>query len=77
MALPSFGITLGDLSRHFGVPDFTIRRLFTKNVLPEPQRRAGGRWRLFSARDVARIEAKLRELGYLPQENGGPSDAAS
>jgi hypothetical protein len=70
MTLPAADITLGDLSRHFGVPDWAIRRLFTNRHLDEPKRRAG-RWRLFSARDVAAIERKLRELGYLPSKEGG------
>jgi hypothetical protein len=72
MALPTGDITLGDIARHTGVADWAIRRLFTNHHLPEPRRRAG-RWRLFSVKDVAKIEAKLRELGYLPA--GGSDDA--
>jgi hypothetical protein len=70
MSLPPVDITLGDIARHYQLPDWIVRRLFTNKHLEEPRRRAG-RWRLFSPRDVAAIERKLRELGYLPSREGG------
>jgi DNA-binding transcriptional MerR regulator len=63
---------LGDLSRRYGVPVWKIRRLFTRGLVPEPER--AGAYRVLRERDLARIEAALKKAGYLPA--GGPDGAA-
>lgn len=56
-------MSLGDLSRRFGLPVWKIRRLFERKILPEPER--VGRLRTFGPGDVPKIEKALKEAGYL------------
>lgn len=58
-------MTVGDLARHFGCEQQHVRRLFTRGVLPEPHR--AGPYRLIPVSDMPKVEAALREAGYISQ----------
>ncbi len=52
-----------DVARRFGVQEHHVRRLFALGHLPEPPR-IGAR-RVILEGELPKIEAKLRELGWL------------
>jgi DNA-binding transcriptional MerR regulator len=64
-------LTLGAVARHFGCRPWQVRRLFESGKLPEPRR--VGAYRVFTPDELPRIEAALRQAGYLPE--GGPHAA--
>ncbi len=59
-------LTLGDVARRWGDPLWKVRRPFEIDKLPEPARI--GRYRIVTEADLPRIEAVLREMGYLPHQ---------
>lgn len=58
--------TTGDLEKKWGVPVWTLRRLFDDGSLPTPTR--VGLFRVVSAEDLPQIEKVLRERGLLKEE---------
>jgi hypothetical protein len=58
-------ISLGVVARKFGLPVWKIRRLFERQLLPEPGRI--GLYRVVTTDDLPVIEAALRAAGYLPR----------
>ncbi len=56
--------TVGTLGRRFGVPAWQVRRLFERQLLPEPAR--VGAYRVVAEEDLPAVEAALRAAGYLP-----------
>jgi hypothetical protein len=58
-------LSLGDVSRQLGAPVWSIRRLFERKLLPEPERL--GNYRMIDVEQLPTVEAKLREVGYLPR----------
>jgi hypothetical protein len=58
-------IPLGVVARKFGLPVWKIRRLFERQLLPEPRR--VGLYRVVDVDDLPAIEAALRSAGYLPR----------
>jgi hypothetical protein len=63
-------LTVGAVAKHFSRPDFPVhawqvRRTITRGLLPEPPR--FGPFRYFVPADLPRIEAALRQAGYLPE----------
>jgi hypothetical protein len=63
---PPAGYSLGAVARRFGVAVWQVRRLYERRILPEPPR--VGAYRVIFPGDLPRIEAALREAGYLPRE---------
>ena len=59
-------LSLGHVSRQVGAPVWAIRRLFERQLLPEPERL--GNYRMIDVEQLPTIEAKLRQVGYLPKE---------
>jgi DNA-binding transcriptional MerR regulator len=55
--------TIGAVARHFGCQPWQIRRAIERGILSEPPR--VGAYRVFVAADLPRIEAALRQAGYL------------
>lgn len=60
--------TVGTLAERFGVRPWQVRRLVERGLLPEPPR--VGAYRIFTTKDLPRIEAALRKAGYLPESAG-------
>jgi len=52
-----------DVGLHFGIAGWRVQRLCERGLLPEPTR--VGRFRVFYASDLPRIEKALRAAGYL------------
>lgn len=68
---PGF-FSLGMAARHLGCHVWQIRRLFERDLLPPAPRI--GPYRVIAAADLPRVEAALRQAGYLSAqitENGG------
>jgi hypothetical protein len=65
-------LTLGEAAHHlavktsYPVQTWHIRRLYTRKLLPAPQR--VGLFRVVSRQELPTIERALRAAGYLPQE---------
>jgi DNA-binding transcriptional MerR regulator len=59
-------MTIGQLGRRYGLPDWRIRRLITHGKLPEPPRL--GNFRVFTEDDIPAVEAALRDAGLLPAQ---------
>lgn len=59
-------LTIGDIAERYGVSAWKVRRIFERGLLPEPGR--VGAYRVISADDLPKIEAALRQAGYLPAE---------
>ena len=67
--MPSY-LTIGAIAKHFSRPDWPlypwqVRRAIERGLLPEPPRL--GAYRVFLPADLPRIEAALRQAGYLPK----------
>lgn len=58
--------TTGAIARHLGIPEWRVRRVFERNLLPDPGR--AGTYRLIPAADLPKVEAALRSAGYLQSE---------
>jgi len=56
-------MTLGDVARELGIQLWQVRRLYERGLLPEPPRVAGAR--VVRREELAKIEAALKEAGYL------------
>lgn len=56
-------LTTGDVGRHFGVPQWVIKRLYESGRLPEPER--FGRNRVVPAADLPAVSAALVAAGYI------------
>jgi DNA-binding transcriptional MerR regulator len=67
-------LSIGAIAKRYGVSTWKVRSLFLTGLLPEPRR--FGPHRIFFTTDLPKIEAALRQRGYLPAEEGGPLDAA-
>jgi hypothetical protein len=63
MAAERAFLTTGQVGRHFHVPEWTIARLFTRGLLPEPAR--VGRFRVISEADLPAVRQALESAGYL------------
>ena len=57
-------LTILGLAKELGVPDYTIRRLYSNGILPEPPR--AGTYRLIYPDDVPKIRECLVKAGHLP-----------
>jgi hypothetical protein len=66
-------LTLGAVAKRYGLSVWKVRRIFERGLLPEPAR--VGAYRVVAVDEVPRVEAALREAGYLPA-NGGTADGA-
>lgn len=60
-------LSLGPVAQRFGVKVWQVRRLFLRNLVPEPGRI--GPYRVIPEQDLPLIEQALRKAGYLPGEN--------
>jgi DNA-binding transcriptional MerR regulator len=56
--------TTGDVAERYGIPEWRVRRLYERGILPEPAR--AGTYRLIRAEDLPGVENALRRAGYLP-----------
>lgn len=56
-------LTTGDVGRHFGVPQWVIKRLYESGRIPEPGR--FGRYRVVPAADLPAVQEALVAAGYL------------
>ena len=61
-------LTIGDVARTYEVPVWRVRRLYTRGLLPEPDRIGGVR--VVPRDDLPVVEAALREAGYLVHAGG-------
>ena len=59
-------MSLPEAARRLQCPDWQVRNVFTRGVLPEPPR--AGLTRVISERDLPKIEKALCELGYRKGE---------
>jgi hypothetical protein len=59
-------LTIGAAARHFGCRPWQIRRLFERELLPAAPR--VGAYRVIAVEDLPKVEAALRQAGYLPEE---------
>jgi hypothetical protein len=59
-------LTLGDIARRYGLQTWQVRRLYERRILPEPAR--VGSARVVHPDDLPKIEAALRQAGYLKPE---------
>jgi hypothetical protein len=57
--------TIGKLASYFRLHSWQVRRAIERGFLAEPPR--VGAYRVFVAEDLPRIEAALREAGYLTE----------
>jgi DNA-binding transcriptional MerR regulator len=64
MPIPRY-LTIGAIARHFGLSTWQVRRAIERGLLDEPPRL--GAYRVFTAEDLPRVEAALRNAGYLPE----------
>lgn len=55
--------TTGAVARLHGIPEWRVRRVFERKLLPDPGR--AGTYRLIPASDLPKVEAALRAAGYL------------
>ncbi len=62
-------MSIGAVADHFGVRPWQVRRVIQRGLLREPER--VGTYRIFLPRDLRRVEAALREAGYLADEEAG------
>jgi hypothetical protein len=60
---PSPYFTIGAVARRFACQPWQVRRAIERGILDEPPR--VGAYRVFVAEDLPRIEAALRQAGYL------------
>jgi hypothetical protein len=65
---PTF-LTLGTIAKRYGIPAWMVRRIFERGILPPAAR--VGIWRVVAEADLPRLEAALRQAGYLRQEAAG------
>lgn len=56
-------LTLGQVAKHFGVRTWQVDRLFSRKLLPEPQR--VGILRVIPESQLPDVEKALRAGGYL------------
>jgi DNA-binding transcriptional MerR regulator len=61
--------TIGTVAHRFGVAAWQVRRLYERGILP-PAARVGA-YRVVDPADLPKIEAALRETGYLSREPAG------
>ncbi|MBL8796940.1 MAG: hypothetical protein JNM56_23770 [Planctomycetia bacterium] len=59
-------LTVGDLSRRFGLRDWHIRAVIKRGLIPAPPR--VGQYRVFTPDQLPGIEQALRAAGYLRAE---------
>jgi DNA-binding transcriptional MerR regulator len=57
---------IGKVAIHFGVPAWQVRRVITRGLVREPAR--VGAYRVFVDEDLPKIEAALKQAGYLRDE---------
>jgi DNA-binding transcriptional MerR regulator len=58
--------TLGAVAARYGVAVWQVRRLFERGLLPPAERI--GAYRIVAEADLPKVEAALREAGYLEAE---------
>jgi DNA-binding transcriptional MerR regulator len=58
-------LTVGDVAARCGVTAWQIRRLFERGLLPPAARL--GPYRIIAEADLPKVEAALREAGYLAE----------
>lgn len=58
--------TIGAVAAHFGCKPWQVRRLYERSLLP-PALRVGP-CRVVPDEDLPKVEAALRQAGYLPSE---------
>jgi hypothetical protein len=65
-------LTTAEAARRLRVPEWTVARLFTRGLLPEPAR--VGRFRVIAEGDLPNVREALEEAGYLHTagQAGGP-----
>jgi hypothetical protein len=56
-------LTIGEAAAMLGCDAWQLRRLYTRGLLPEPQR--VGPFRVIPSNDLGSIERALRKAGYL------------
>jgi hypothetical protein len=56
-------LTTGDVARRYGIPEWKVRRLFERGLLP-PAARIGA-YRVIAAGDLPAVERALCDAGYL------------
>ncbi len=59
-------LTTGVIARRLGIPEWRVRRLFERRILPDPPRIGG--YRAIPAADLPIVERALRRAGYLSSE---------
>jgi hypothetical protein len=62
---PQF-LTMGVIAGRYGVKQWQVRRLFERNLLPEPMR--VGAYRVIRIEDLPAVEQALRAAGYIKSE---------
>jgi DNA-binding transcriptional MerR regulator len=60
--MPATQLTTGDLAQLLGVPDWQIRRMDRRGLLPTP-RRLCGRYRVWSRRQLPAIRRAVQAAG--------------
>ena len=58
-------ITIGEAARRLGFETWQVRQVFIRGLLPPAQR--VGVYRVIAEADLPKVEASLKECGYLPQ----------
>jgi hypothetical protein len=61
-------LTLGTIARRYGLPVWKVRRLWERGLLPPAQR--VGAYRVVAESELPRVEAALRDAGYLQLKRG-------
>jgi DNA-binding transcriptional MerR regulator len=59
-------LPMGEVARRLGCKQWQVRRLFERNLLPQPMR--VGAYRVVRTEDLPVIEQALRAAGYLKEE---------
>jgi DNA-binding transcriptional MerR regulator len=65
-------LSTGDAASHVGVAPWQIRRLYERGILP-PAARVGS-YRVIDPDELPKIEAALRDAGYLPPRDASQAD---
>ena len=68
-------LTIGAAADQLGVAAWKVRRLFERGILPPAQR--VGCYRVIDASDLPKIEAALRQAGYIGREAARSEAVAS
>jgi DNA-binding transcriptional MerR regulator len=58
-------LTVGAVALRYGVPEWQIRRLFERGLLPPAPR--VGPYRVIAITDLPKVEEALRAAGYLTE----------